>query len=88
VTVLNITTNLDLNPWTELQDGVQAGRIPAGDWTDVGVLPAGMASGRASVAIVITLPDGSKVIGQTSLRNFRLASVAVLATPVAEMEDM
>lgn len=31
------------------------------------VLEAGMASGKPSVALVLTLPDGSKAIAQTSL---------------------
>lgn len=85
---LDVNLNMELEPWSDLLEGVQAGRTRMGDWTRVGILPAGMESGRASVAIVVTLDDGSQVIGQTSLRNFLMAAAAISAAPLTQMEDL
>jgi hypothetical protein len=44
-----------------------------GQLTKLGALPKGMASGRASVAVLITLDDGTHVFAETSLRLLRTA---------------
>jgi hypothetical protein len=87
---LTITTNLDIDPWTDLLDaglphnpnGVTA-RIER-----VGVLPNGTQQGRACIALLVRLPDGTPVIAETTLRLFNVAARAVAATPVAQMEDL
>ena len=43
----------------------------------LGALPAGMGSGRPSVSIRMDLPDGTVVIGQTSVALFQMASAAL-----------
>lgn len=88
--VLHVTTNVDLDPWTDLTpealplntDGLTAGV------TRIGLLPAGTTGGRATVFLEVVLPDGTKVLAETTLRLFRMASAALLASPVAQMEDM
>ena len=50
--------------WPDLQDGKR--EIIATENISVALLPGGMASGKASVAIRIDLPDGRTVIAQTS----------------------
>lgn len=81
---LNITTNLELDPWTDLKrDEITPGVIER-----VGVLPNGTQQGRACVELLIRLPDGRPVIAETTLRLFNMAARAVAATPVAQMEDL
>jgi len=47
-----------------------------GECSAIARLPQGMVSGESSVCIELTLPDGSKAYGQTSMR---LVSMAVQA---------
>lgn len=42
----------------------------------IALLDGGMTSGRPSVGILVTLPNGSKVLAQTSLRLFCSAAKA------------
>lgn len=81
---LSITTNLDIAPWTDLQEA----EIPFGNLVRVGVLPNGTREGRATVALVVQLEDGTLVGAQTTLRLFNMAAVAVAASPTAQMEDL
>jgi hypothetical protein len=88
---LSVTTNLDLNPWTDLRGNVDFLMDPEGKNATVeriGVLPNGTHQGRACVELLIKLPDGRLVIAETTLRLFRMAAAAVLATPTAQMEDL
>ena len=81
---LTITTNLEINPWTDLQrEDIIPGKLER-----VGVLPNGTREGRACVELLIRLPDGRVVIAETTLRLFNTAALAVAATPVAQMEDL
>lgn len=80
---LSITTNLDIDPWTDLPPD-----IPFGSIERMGLLPNGTVEGRATVALVIRLEDGSLVGAQTTLRLLNTATHALLATPTAQMEDM
>lgn len=82
-TQVTITPNVDAAPWTDLGADTTAGALER-----VGILPEGMESGRASVALVVRLPDGSAVIAETSLRLFRVAARAILATPIAVGEPL
>lgn len=47
-------------------------------------LPGGMASGKSSVCIELTLPDGRKAYGQTSLDMLQLAVRAFAAREEAD----
>ncbi len=45
----------------------------------VGCLPAGMTSGLPSFVAVIELPDGQRIVAETSWRNMSLALVGLAA---------
>lgn len=81
---LSITTNLDIDPWTDLQGKLSTG----GQIERIGVLPNGTESERACVEFLIRTDDGRLLVAETTLRLFRVAAAAVLATPVAQMEDL
>ena len=87
---LTITPNLDLDPWDDLRGDPSlidtGGVMPS--LRRIGILPQGMQSGRASVAFVIDLPDGRKLMAETSLALFRIAARAIEAAPVTQMEDL
>jgi hypothetical protein len=88
--VLTVTTNVDLDPWTDLTPDrlpLNTGGLSAGV-TRVGVLPNGTQGGRATVFLEVVLPDGTKVLAETTLRLFLTAAAAVAASPVAQMEDL
>jgi hypothetical protein len=81
---LSITTNLELDPWTDLQrEDIIPGTIER-----IGILPNGTQQQRACVELLIRLPDGRTVIAETTLRLFNVAARAVAATPVAQMEEL
>ena len=80
---LSITMNLDIDPWNDL-----APDIPFGNVERIGLLPAGTQKGRATVALVVRLEDGSLVGAQTTLRLLNTATHALLASPIAQMEDL
>jgi hypothetical protein len=61
--------------WPHLADSpVKSGAIDR-----VGVLPNSTTGGHPSVQILVTLEDGTKVVAQTTWRNFSLAMVALIA---------
>lgn len=78
MTQIDIFPNLDDMPWTDLVGKVQVtGRVAR-----IGVLPNGTTSGAPSVAIVIEMPDGTFVIGETTWNAFNVAARALAASPV------
>lgn len=81
---LTITTNLDIDPWTDLTGKLSTG----GQIERIGVLPNGTKAERACVEVLIRTDDGRLLVAETTLRLFRFAATAVLATPVAQMEDL
>lgn len=88
--MLSVTPNLELDPWTDLSPATMphnTNGLSAGI-TRIGVLPNGTQSGRATVMLEVVLPDGSRVIAETTLRLFDAAARAVLASPVAQMDDL
>lgn len=89
--LMTITTNLELNPWDDLDLAkLNAELMPNGATAKlerVGVLPNATKEGRAGVALLIRLPDGRQVIAETTLRLFNAASAAVAATPIAQLEN-
>lgn len=79
---LNITPDLDANPWTDLQsDNPGVGTV-----TRVGLLRHGTIQGRATVGVVVTMPDGSRVLAQTTWRLWQTATRALAAGPVGSEE--
>lgn len=59
--------------WPDLVDAKK------GELERIGALPGGMASGKASVALVVRLDDGRLVFAETSLELFLGAAVALRA---------
>lgn len=59
--------------WPDLVDAEQ------GQLERIGALPGGMASGKASVAVVVRLTDGRLVLAETSLDLFLGAAAALRA---------
>lgn len=87
---LRVTANLDIDPWNDLttdQLPLNTGGISAGI-TRVGVMPNGTQSGRATVMLEVVLPDGTKVLAETTLRLFLVAAGAIAVSPVAQMEEL
>lgn len=81
---VRITVNCDRDPWTELAELRREGKLitAMGDESGsirFGGLPAGMASGRTSVEILIPLPDGTMLLTETSLTLFVAAAKALEA---------
>lgn len=84
---LSVTPNLDLNPWVDLADAVIVNPDRTAMVERIGLLPNATGSGRACVELVLRLPDGRLVLAETTLRLFRTASAALLASPVAELDE-
>lgn len=80
MTPLTITTDVERSPWTDLN--------PGGDGTlvRIGLLRHGTVAGKVSVAVVVELPDGSHVIGQTTWALLRTAYAALAASPTVAEE--
>jgi hypothetical protein len=81
-TALNVVPDLDAYPF-EIPPGRLAG---AGRVTDIGILAAGTNTGRASIALVVTLPDGTKVIGETTWALLGAAHRALAASPIGQAQ--
>ena len=62
--------------WPDLKDKVV---IEADDKKPIqlAALPAGMGSGKPSISIRMDLPDGTVVVGQTSVALFQMAAAAL-----------
>jgi hypothetical protein len=85
---LNITVDLEQHPWTDItheNTPLNAGGLSAGV-TRIGLMPRGTTGGLSTVMMEVVLPDGTKVIAETTLRLFRSAASAILASPLAEAE--
>lgn len=65
--------------WPDLEQKITAGQIIELEHIEVALLPGGMSSGGASVAIRLDLPDGRTVIAQTSQALFDSAARAFRA---------
>ena len=72
---LTITTDLEKTPWTDLKP--HAIRRGLGTITHVGRLPRGTDSGKSTVTVRITMPDGLEVIAETTLALFANAALAM-----------
>lgn len=69
--ILSVTPNIEEQPWEDLR---RPDLIHIKEPVRVGGLPGGMASGKASVAIALQLPDGRPVIVETSMELFLVAA--------------
>lgn len=89
---LSITPNIELNPWTDLLDARAAEILIDGEVSRIGLLPAGMASGKAAVemaGVVRRGPhEGQPFVVEMSWAMFRMAFAALQASPVVEMENL
>ena len=63
----------------EMKEAAEAGKVHRTDNFILSALPAGMKSGRTSVAICVELPDGQWVFAESSLRLFLAAADALRA---------
>ncbi|MCU1677690.1 MAG: hypothetical protein JWM93_2448 [Frankiales bacterium] len=90
---LTITPDIDRSPWVDLDLAaslnaahstvppvagapVQMARIER-----VGLLRHGTQEGRATVTVLVRLPDGSFVLAETTLRNAAMAARVIAASP-------
>lgn len=80
MTPLQITLDVGRDPWTDLKPGGDGALVR------LGLLRNGTVNGRATVALVVELPDGSHVIGQTTWALLRTAYAAMAASPVVAEE--
>lgn len=60
--------------------------VADGSLTAIGLLRHGTEQGKASVAVVVTLADGTQVLGQTTWALLRAAVGAMAASPAAAEE--
>jgi hypothetical protein len=90
VSEMTITPNIDNSPWNDLMDRVHPDSMsaPLPRIIRIGLLPQGTTTGRATVSVAIELADGKIVFAETTLKLFRTASRALMASPVAEAEPV
>lgn len=79
---LTITTDLDRYPWTDLQSDEPM----VGVLSRIGLLRHGTMGGKATVGLVVTMPDGQQVLAQTTWALLRTAYGALSATPIVAEE--
>jgi hypothetical protein len=82
---LRVTSDLDQTPWPDL-DGVP---VLTGALRRIGLVRHRTVRGRAGVVLMVELDDGTVVLADTTWRLFKVATRALMATPVAaeEVED-
>lgn len=74
---LQITLDLEVNPWRDLKGKTKDEDLAK--VTRIGRLPKGMDSGKSSIAIVIKTEDGREFVAETSLALFLAAARAIKA---------
>lgn len=79
---LTVHLDLDTEPWTDLQSDEPV----LGTLSRIGLLRHGTGKGNASVGLVLTMPDGTQVIGQTTWALLRTAYAAMAASPLIAEE--
>lgn len=77
-----LSLHLDVEQYPLPQDGL----VADGAITDIGLLRHGTVEGKAAVGIVVTMPDGTRVIGQTTWALLRTAFVGLSASPIVAEE--
>lgn len=81
-TSLDVRTDIDLSPW----DDVDSTPATIAGVERIGLLRNGTTRGRASVILLVRLPDGGTVVAQTSWRLFRTACQVLVESPLAAEE--
>lgn len=69
---LSVTPNLEALPWDDLPPSIAEATLER-----VGGLPGGTMEGRATVSLLLRLPDGTPIFAQTTLRLFYGAAQAI-----------
>ncbi len=87
-TQLDVSPDIEQDPWTELADPQLRRRLRRGTLTKVGLLRNGTQSGRATVSLLAYLDDGTPVLLETTLRLWRVANAALMATPIVAEEPL
>jgi hypothetical protein len=82
MTPLTITPDIERAPWTDLDPEA----VTEGTLERIGLLRNGTAQGRATVALVVKLDDGSHAVVETTWRLLRAAVRALSAGPVGSEE--
>jgi hypothetical protein len=84
--VIPLTLHLDCEQ-SPLVSAVDS-KLVVGDGTvtDIGLLRHGTVSGKATVAVVVTLDGGNKIIGQTTWALLRTAFAGLAASPIVAEE--
>lgn len=77
---LTITPDIERAPWTDIEAPSR------GTLERIGLLRNGTVEGRATVALVIRLDDGTAVIVETTWRLFNTSARALAVSPVAQEE--
>lgn len=89
---LRITANLDIDPWVDLRHAQAARILHDGEITRIGILPAGMASGKAAIEMAGILRRGpgagQPFVVEMSWAMFQMAHAALRGTPTAQMENL
>lgn len=81
---ITITLDLDANPWVDLQSEDPV----VGELSRIGLLRSGTAEGRATVGLVVTLPDGTDMLAHTTWRALFVAVHALAASPIGREQDL
>lgn len=87
---LTITPDIERAPWSDLQARIHPDAVgrPLAQIARVGLLRNGTDSGRATVSIAIELNDGRVILAETTYRLWRMAVIALAATPAAAEETL
>lgn len=80
---LSVIPDIERAPWSDLPVNVLQGRLER-----LGLLRNGTQQGRATIAMVVRLPDGTPVVAETTWRLFNLAARALAASPIASEETL
>lgn len=72
MTHLDITLDLSLHPWADCRHLKQLGTVAR-----IGRLPGGTDSGKSTVTVLVTMPDGKQVMAQTTMALFLAAAQAL-----------
>lgn len=82
MTPLHITMDAEVNPL-----GIDVDKLVGqGMLTHIGLLRHGTDGGQASLAMIITLQDGTQVLAETTWKLFKTAYMALAASPVVAEE--
>lgn len=80
-------TELSIFPDAERRNSLDPKKpVVEAELTGVGLLRHGTSEGKASVALFVTMPNGTQVLVQTTWAAFHTAAKALAASPIATEE--